>query len=89
MPANPECKYCHGTGIVYDWVPYGSTNVRMETECDCVFDDWIECPICEGTGECTITLAENEGEQDTTCLTCQGDGYISPEKYDSLFEIEE
>lgn len=89
MPANPECKYCHGIGIVYDWVPYGSTNVRMETECDCVFDDWIECPICEGTGQVEIIHIDTKKIGLAECLTCQGDGYISPEKYDSLFEIEE
>lgn len=34
--ADPHCPECHGTGIVFDWVPYGSTNVRMESGCDCV-----------------------------------------------------
>jgi len=32
----PDCPYCYGTGTVYDSVPYGSTNVPMDTECECV-----------------------------------------------------
>ena len=33
------CPYCRGTGIVTDWVDYGSTRVPMDSECDCSFDD--------------------------------------------------
>jgi len=31
-----DCRYCHGTGQVNDWVDYGSTTVSMPSICDCV-----------------------------------------------------
>jgi hypothetical protein len=34
---DPNCEFCHGTGVVYDWVPYGSTNVPMPSACECAF----------------------------------------------------
>ncbi len=37
--ANPDCGYCSGTGVVIDWVDYGSTTVPMESVCECVQDD--------------------------------------------------
>ena len=40
------CNKCDEGLVTYtDWVPYGSTNVPMETTefCDCVFDS---CPKC-------------------------------------------
>ena len=46
MPAfdgNPDCPLCHGSGTLYDWVPYGMGNVQMPTGCDCVaeqMDAW-------------------------------------------------
>mgnify|MGYP001559827448 FL=1 len=30
------CKFCHGSGTVYDTVPYGSTTAQMPSDCDCV-----------------------------------------------------
>ena len=36
--ADPACKFCHGTGIVKDWVDYGSTVVSMDSVCECVED---------------------------------------------------
>ena len=38
LKADKNCKFCHGSGTVYDWVPYGSTNVSMPSDCECVFD---------------------------------------------------
>lgn len=43
--ADKDCKACHGEGVVRDWVPYGSTNVSMPSDCDCVTteltdEDW-------------------------------------------------
>ena len=37
---DPNCKTCHGTGFVTDWVPmpFGSGNCSMETFCGCVED---------------------------------------------------
>ena len=34
----PNCKYCHGTGEITDWVPYGDTDAAMTTTCDCVLE---------------------------------------------------
>lgn len=48
MPAfdgNPDCPLCHGSGTLYDWVPYGMGDVQMPTGCDCVAeqeDAWQE-----------------------------------------------
>lgn len=30
-----ECRVCHGSGIVNDWVDYGSTRVSMPSQCNC------------------------------------------------------
>lgn len=48
MPAfdgKENCPLCHGSGTLYDWVPYGSGDVQMPTGCDCVaeqMDAWQE-----------------------------------------------
>ncbi len=34
----PGCKCCGGTGIVIDWVPWGSTVAALESLCYCVTD---------------------------------------------------
>ena len=39
VEAVASCPHCHGRGYVTDYVPYGSTNVPMDTECDCGFDN--------------------------------------------------
>jgi len=31
-----DCKLCHGEGVVYDTVDYGSTTAQMPEMCDCV-----------------------------------------------------
>ena len=35
---SPEssCKYCHGSGEVVDWVPWGNTDAAMTETCHCV-----------------------------------------------------
>lgn len=33
-----ECKSCHGTGTVTDFVPWGATTTAMDSFCDCVLD---------------------------------------------------
>ncbi len=43
MQADPNCEFCHGRGIVEDWVPYGSGNIPMPSQCDCVVE---KCPYC-------------------------------------------
>ena len=51
MPTMPsfdgkeDSPLCHGTGTLYDWVPYGMGNVQMPTGCDCIGaqqDEWEE-----------------------------------------------
>lgn len=36
---NPTRPTCHGTGVVSDWVDYGSTVVSMPSACECVCDE--------------------------------------------------
>jgi len=38
LEAYPDCGCCHGTGETYDWVPYGDTNVRLYSACECCID---------------------------------------------------
>lgn len=33
-----DCRYCHGSGIVYDIVPYGSTTASMPSDCGCIWE---------------------------------------------------
>jgi len=33
-----NCRYCHGSGVATDWVPYGMGNVPMDVLCGCVED---------------------------------------------------
>ena len=39
MKPDPDCPVCGGTGEVFDLVPYGDTNVRMYSACDCCLDE--------------------------------------------------
>ena len=65
------CDKCNGTGWikVYDWVPYGSTDVRMESSemCDCL--ERNECP------KCGAALTESKQHTiygyDVDALTCE------------------
>lgn len=36
---NPYCHYCNGTGTVYQYVPYGDTEVREYIGCECLTDE--------------------------------------------------
>ena len=35
---DPNCKLCMGTGETFDWVDYGSTQVKLDSLCECVLD---------------------------------------------------
>jgi hypothetical protein len=35
---DPECTICHGSGIVTDIHPWGSTYAREESFCNCVIE---------------------------------------------------
>lgn len=35
---DPNCKYCNGTGEVWDVVDYGSTTASFPSLCSCVED---------------------------------------------------
>ncbi len=37
--ADPACPMCHGTGVVYDTVDYGSTTTQLPSVCECVTGD--------------------------------------------------
>ena len=54
--ADPTCKACHGSGVVYDTVDYGSTTAQLESPCDCAVD--YEWAVTDGDG---ITL-EKDGD---------------------------
>jgi len=32
---NPDCALCHGTGTVYDSVPWGNGSTSMPSTCEC------------------------------------------------------
>lgn len=32
----PDCRWCQGTGLVYDSVPYGSGGAMLPSFCGCV-----------------------------------------------------
>lgn len=52
---DPNCKYCHGSGEVLDWVDYGSTTISMPSLCNCV-----EIQIHEDyEGAIELDLSEN------------------------------
>lgn len=42
IKANPECKWCHGEGVVYDSVPYGDTTAQFPTTCEACIEWNIE-----------------------------------------------
>ena len=65
-----------------------SINPDIETKCECVLDNYVKCPICEGN---EIVIPDLDDGLDVTCLTCQGTGYISREKYNAMmkFALEE
>lgn len=46
--ADPACKFCRGTGVVYDTVDYGSTTAQMESPCECATD--YEWAVTDGDG---------------------------------------
>jgi hypothetical protein len=64
-----SCDRCGGTGwiTVYDWVPYGDTNVRMETAED--------CPECLGRGICPRCGEEMDYEVVDQSAECDRCGY--------------
>lgn len=40
-PADPDCKFCHGTGEVIDLVPrpFGPGMVQMPSACECTWEE--------------------------------------------------
>lgn len=63
--ADPQCKFCRGTGVVTDSVPYGMGNVGMDSPCECVTDyEWAvtdEDGIAITHGQVTATAAVRNG----------------------------
>lgn len=59
---DPNCKWCRGSGIVYDSVSYGSTTAQLPSTCECV-----EAQVPEDyDGEIEIDLSEMKEEYDPT-----------------------
>jgi DnaJ-class molecular chaperone len=75
-----NCKHCHGTGIVTDWVPYGSTNVPMDSDCDCMYEDEPEPdePKEDVYAKYSSLLDGVE------CPICEGNGNVIPDVGDGL-----
>lgn len=46
--ARRDCPYCHGRGIVTDWVDYGSTRAALETECECIWEQVPDDAVIHG-----------------------------------------
>lgn len=49
VEASINCKFCRGSGLVTDYVPYGSISVPMRSTCECFevnlpeeFDDEVD-----------------------------------------------
>ena len=51
--ADANCKACRGTGLIMDWVDYGSTQVSMPAICDCIFEQ-----VPEGLEDAEIIIVE-------------------------------
>ena len=48
-----HCEYCHGSGEVYDSVPYGMGNTLMASWCSCV-----EEQVDQDTDDIQLDLSE-------------------------------
>jgi len=55
LHAKGDCKACHGSGTVRDYVPtpFGSGNCAMDTYCDCAFED-LSGNVCEQLDLCEL-----------------------------------
>lgn len=53
---NPNCEICGGSGEVFDWVAYGTTNISETNLCNCILaqlpenynDEEIELDVNNG-----------------------------------------
>jgi hypothetical protein len=53
-----NCKWCCGSGIVYDSVPYGSTSADLDSCCECIEEQVPE----DFDGEIEIDLEDQSHE---------------------------
>lgn len=37
LKAKKDCRECHGSGTVTDWVDYGSAKIAMNSDCECIY----------------------------------------------------
>lgn len=51
---DPDCPVCHGTGEVFDWVPYGDTRVRLYSACECTWEEEEEDEVDSAVQACTL-----------------------------------
>lgn len=42
VTADPNCKHCHGSGVISEHHPYGSTWAAEDLVCDCVLEQLPE-----------------------------------------------
>ena len=57
-----DCPYCHGSGTVYDWVPYGMGNVQMPTDCNCVVFQLEEWEAGQETNDAEFDSLESQDD---------------------------
>ncbi len=77
---NPHCKFCHGSGTVYDSVDYGSATVQMPSWCGCVEEQIPEdcadadIDITQRLQNCP--LPDGKMVMSKMCSRCSGTGSI-------------
>lgn len=58
---DPNCGICHGSGELFDWEDYGSTQVRRYYDCECMQPPPSECVVYVDSG---LTIRREPGESD-------------------------
>ena len=75
MAPKDNCPFCNGTGETFDWVLYGSTNVRMYSTCECVIvEDEVE--VRTQADEVVNELTLGTGDKLTLTLVTEYDEHI-------------
>jgi hypothetical protein len=56
---DPKCTICHGSGVVVDYVDYGSTIVPMDSYCEC-YSPFVVIPVTNGMVDELALYADNK-----------------------------
>jgi hypothetical protein len=90
--ADPQCKFCRGTGVVTDSVPYGMGNVGMDSPCECAVD--YEWAVTDGDGiaithgAVTATAAVVGGVPQMSVVTVLG-GSVGVTEFPTVAAVED